>query len=72
MYKIAETMADIPKTNIDSLKANMYVIVAYPIPLGFGFLNTNIIEMKKDNIANNIGIVMCIIIVFLLILFYSL
>ena len=29
MYKIAETMADIPKTNIDSLKANMYVMVTY-------------------------------------------
>ena len=72
MYKIEEIIADTPKTNSDSLKPNIYVTFAYPIPDGLGTLNTNIIETKNDNIANNIGIAIYIAIVFLLILFYSL
>lgn len=54
-YKIAETIAETPKTNIAKMKANKYVSGTYPIPLGSGILNKYEIEMKYDSIDNTIG-----------------
>lgn len=70
-YKIAEKTADTNKTPIDNIKAKIYVIGAYPIPVGLGSLNINIIEIKNDSIANNIGIAKCNTIVFLFIRVHS-
>lgn len=55
-YKIAETIAETPKTNITKMKANKYVSGTYPIPRGSGILNMNEIEMKYESIDNIIGV----------------
>ena len=56
-YKIAETIAETPKTNIAKMKANKYVSGTYPTPLGSGILNMNEIEMKYEIIDNTIGVI---------------